>query len=59
MLEGLELEVMVSSAGRARYQEHRRSGVQRQVTIASELLVDDEAVAIQGPAGAGIEHEAG
>src|SRR5919106_1637029 len=55
----LELEVMVLPAGRARHEEHGGSGVQRQVTIASELLVDDEGVAIQWPACAGVEHATG
>ncbi len=59
MLEDLELAVMASPAGRARHEEDRRSGVQRQVPIASELLVDDEAVAVQRPAGAGIQHATG
>jgi len=59
MLEVLALKVMGSPAGRARHEEHRRTGVQRQVGIASELLVDDEAVAIEWPAGAGIEHATG
>jgi hypothetical protein len=59
MLEGLELEVMVSPAGRARHEEYRRTGVQRQIPIASELLVDDEAVAIERPTGAGIQHTTG
>jgi hypothetical protein len=33
--------------------------LQRQVPIASELLVDDEAVAVQRPAGDGIQHATG
>ena len=33
--------------------------MQRQVPIASELLVDDEAVAVQRPAGDGIQHATG
>jgi hypothetical protein len=57
MLEGLE--VMVSPAGRACYEEHRRTDVQLQISIASELLVNHEAVAIEWPAGDGIEHATG
>ena len=33
--------------------------MQRQIPIACELLVDDEAVAIERPAGVGIEHATG
>src|SRR5918993_3333270 len=53
------LAVMVSPAGRARHEKHGRFGVQRQIPIAGELLVDDEAVAVQRPAGAGIQHATG
>src|SRR5215208_1565902 len=61
MIEVLEIElaVMVSPAGRARHEKHRGSIAQRQVAVAGELLVDDEAVAVQGPAGAGIQHATG
>jgi hypothetical protein len=57
MLAGLE--VMTSPAGRARHEEYRRTGVQRQIPIAGELLVDDEAIAIEWPAAAGIQHAPG
>src|SRR5215212_207003 len=57
--EGLELTVTASPAGRARHQEYRRPGEQWQIPIASELLVDDEAVAIERPAAVGIEHATG
>jgi hypothetical protein len=53
------LVVKVSPAGRARHEEYGRTGVQRQIPIAGELLVDDEAVAIEWPAGAGIQHATG
>src|SRR5215212_6017577 len=59
MLEVLAFKVMGSPAGCARDEEHRRTSVQRHVGIASEQLVDDEAVAIEWPAGAGIEHTTG
>jgi hypothetical protein len=53
------LTVKVSPASRARHEEYRRTGVQRQIPIASELLVDDEAVASEWPAGVGIQHATG
>src|SRR5215207_8168357 len=59
MLEHLELAVMASPAGRARHEADRRTGVQRQVPIASKLLVDNAAVAVQWPAGVGIQHATG
>jgi hypothetical protein len=53
------LGAIASPAGRARHEEYRRTGVQRQIPIASELLVNDEAVANEWPTGAGIQHATG
>ena len=66
MLEALQtlrlleaLKVIASPAGRARHEEDRRFRPQRQVPIARELLVDDEAVAVQRPASTSIQHATG
>ena len=53
------LVVKVSPAGRARHEEDRRTGVQWQIAIASELLVDDEAVAVEWPTVLSIQHATG